>query len=495
MKTGRHVWTVLIIISLSLAGSSCALPSNIPTPTSTTVTTPTIVPPTLTPSVTPTPTTTPIPAYLDIDESAMKGTELVLWHALYNKPKETLDELIARFNEENPYGIHIRAEYSNTQDELDERLIAANTTGSIPSLVISDDAHLKWLYSEGMPLMPLQSYQNSTRVGFDSKSVSPILSGVITRETWNDELFALPLWLNPSLLFYNQTWAVELGYDQTPDSYSILGEQLCAAAKAVNSDANVDNDGTGGWIVNSSESAVMSWLFNFYGKEIDYEQFFAGNGDEIFTPAAEWLRSLQEKGCVWTSRLSEPYDYFANRYTLLYSGTFADIPRQETAFTETSCCGEDLWDVIPYISKTENGKPRDPIILSSAVAAAMLSTDDIQQFAAWHFLTWLLQDEYAASLAIAANAWPSQESDQITSLMKESADPRITRTLGLRQFVNTEPVNADWLMDRYVLSDGFKTIFSVSMKEEEIPLIWGQIQSIIKEIQSNVSPSGNTVSK
>ncbi len=48
------------------------------------------------------------------------------------------------------------------------------------------------------------------------------------------------------VMFYNNTWASELGFDAAPQTADEFKEQACAAAAANDADDTPDNDGTGG---------------------------------------------------------------------------------------------------------------------------------------------------------------------------------------------------------------------------------------------------------
>ncbi len=125
------------------------------------------------------------------------------------------------------------------------------------------------------------------------------------------------------------------------------------------------------------------------------------------------------KGCIRQSRVSEPYDYFAQRYALLYSGSFSDIQLQRRAFADNESTGSDEWEVIPYPRMTDNGKLREPQIYSSAVSVGIFTATAEEQFASWLFLSWLMKDENLIELALTAEGWPVQDSPEVNRAFKK----------------------------------------------------------------------------
>jgi len=65
------------------------------------------------------------------------------------------------------------------------------------------------------------------------------------------------------LLAYNTTWAKELGLNSLPVTPEEFKTQMCAANKSFLKDADLTNDGLGGWLINTDPVAMYSWLTAF----------------------------------------------------------------------------------------------------------------------------------------------------------------------------------------------------------------------------------------
>lgn len=482
---GCYSFRHFFFLGLCLVLCSCSLPANptitpIPSETST----PTQITPTLTPTITPTATATELPPYLSVDPADLKGVKVVLWHTLRDEPKKLLDEQIQKFNSQNSYGITVLSEFDLSESDQDIHVSDGLSDGELPNLLIAQNSWLRQWEAEGLKTVDLAGYMQHPQSGFDALKITPIIEPMLAQETVDGKLLALPLWHEPALLFYNKTWAQVLGFPETPDSFAEFAEQVCAASKAVDSDDDSENNGTGGWIIQSDVPAVTSWLLNFGAQADSMSAFWDQDSEGDFVKTSQWLRELYDKGCIWNSRLKEPYEYFAKRYALFYSGTYADAQRQVIAFSDSEAYAMDNWDIVPYPRKTKDGKAVDPKVYTLAVSAAIPSGDIQTQYAAWLFLSFLMQDERAAELALRANSWPVQDSPEITRLYQNSGKDKLLQTLSWREEVMPFPVNGEWNTDSLVLSDGFANVFSLTTKMEDIPGIWKQIGESIAEIKT-----------
>lgn len=482
----HHRLSALLICLLLTLLCSCNVPDPVPTATLTPVYTATPIPPTPTATRIPTATPTPLPDYLTIDPEELKDTSITLQFSPYGNVQSVLEELVRQFNDENPYGIIVKAEAVFSKDELAESVKSGQT-----DLMIADSSWLRSINTAKDLYLELSTFLSDPTLGLSGENITPIMPVMLDTENDKGNYFALPLWTEPAFLFYNKTWAIELGFPDTPSDLSELAEQACAAGRANYTDKDEGKHGTGGWIVSSAPEDVMSWLLVFDQNGETPGSLLRRESGDAFEDTGAWLRNMFDNGCAWNSRIREPYDYFANRYALLYSGTYSDAKRQYNAFDQSQEHSQDNWDLIVYPTRTK-GSDITPRIYADAVSAAIRNDEDDKTMnAAWHFLRWLYQDEHAAQLSLAALGWPVQDNDAITKLYRNSGEDKLYQTLSYRQYLVNNEADENWLTDERILSDGFAYIFNPSAKPEDIPGIWEQIGSLIAEINSvnNLSQS------
>lgn len=486
MELGRFLRsTIKTVLLPAVMLCSCSLPGALPTGTPVPDSTATPVRPTERPTMTPTATATPLPDYLSVEPGALEGAEVTLRYSLDGRAKDKLEELANRFNEENEAGIRIKCVPAYSMDELSAFLTADGSA----DIIIADSA---WLRSHGTGIWTdLSGFMDSESLSLTANNIEPIMPVMLKQENQNGAYYALPLWAEPAFLFYNKTWAIELGFEDTPTDLAAFAEQACAAAKASYNEKDEGRHGTGGWIVSSDRSDVMSWLMTFAAPGQTPSEILHSDTGDTFADAAAWLRNLFDNGCAWNSRVKEPYDYFANRYALFYSGTYADAERQYNAFGQSAEHIYDNWDLIVYPARSV-GKQTDPRIYADTVSAALLQGKAETMNAAWHFLRWLYADEHAAELALSAGGWPVQDNDAVTKMYRNSGEDKLYQTLSYRQYLVNNDADGNWLTDQLILADGFAYIFNPSVKAEDIAGIWEQIGSAISEVSSISNGSGST---
>lgn len=477
----------LLFLFLTLL-CACNVPEALPTATMTPDWTATPIPPTATPTPVPSATATPVPEYLEVREEDLSGIKLILSFDRNGKVSTVLEELVHQFNENNPQGITIETRACHSAEELEEQIKENHS-----DLVIADSAWLRSLDAERSLFVDLTAFLADQNLSLSSETIEPLMDVMLETENNQGHFQALPLWAAPAFLFYNKTWAIELGFPDSPADLASFAEQACAAGKANYSDKDDGKHGTGGWIVSSAPEDVLSWMLTFTQNGETPGELIRSDAGNVFEDTASWLRNLFDNGCAWNSRVKEPYDYFANRYALFYSGTYSDAERQYNAFEQSEEHGFDNWDLLIYPTRS-TGNGSLPRIYADIVSIAVSNNADAKSTnAAWHFIRWLYSEEHAAELALAALAWPVQDNETITKLYRGSGEDKLYQTLSYRQYLVNNEADGNWLTDQMILSDGFNYIFNPSAKPEDIPGIWEQIGSLIAEIHSVNNLSENSV--
>lgn len=482
MNSGqRHISSRFRRVGLTgaLFGLLCALfagcntPNLIPSATPTPTATETRVV-TLTPSATPRPTATPLPAYLSVKLEDLAGLELRVWHGFRDETQAYFETLVEVFNDENEFGIVVNAESAISDVNLNERVMSVTDVEDHPNLIFSSDDYLRSWQREAVLFTPLDDYFDHPQYGIGSETRAALdarfpLDGKRTR---------FPLWLNPFFLFYNDTWGRQLGFSAPPETFGAFEEQICAARAARMNDGDPDNDGTGGWILSSAPGTVISWLSALNDTDPDFSDLTTAAVGANFIETVATLRRLFDEGCVWQSRLREPYAYFAGHNALVYSGTAADISFQRLAFRDHETNGSDDWRVIPYPGSK---RARSEVYAETAAVGIVVHSAD-EQFASWLFLEWLLSGGRWEGWTAAAHGFPILDSETFLRAERKNIDQKIAAALyeGLNPVSYSFP--ADWVTLKPVVADGFAFAFGAGATAESAPIIWDQVLQTIEEI-------------
>lgn len=430
------------------------------------------------PTSTPAPTHTPTPPpHLQVDTRQLRGIVVNFWHPLTGKQTELFNTLVQKFNQENEWGIQINQTATGGTSMLYQMLEAGFKNGSLPhALVAPVDLLNEWQYHGGL-LIGLDGYIQHPDWGFSSLELAdfPVVF-------WKQDQIAgiqtgIPLTRDAQVLFYNQGWGRELGFTAPPTTVEEFKMQACAAAAANLKDQRRENDGTGGWIVSVDSPTLLSWM-NAFGFETPEDPedrttiFNVPSSQQAF----EFLRALYDEGCAWTSRNPQPYDYFATRQALFYSGTLSDIPPQEDAIQRLE--SPDAWLVITYPA---GGK--QPLVYTGGMSYAIFAASPEEQLASWLFIRWMSTPTTQSQLIEAGGGWPVNVSavEQLAGYRQNH--PQWAQTLSWIPLARPIPQAHHWLPARRVLEDaGWQLFQPQSEIGEQIPTILAQLDRTIIEV-------------
>ncbi|MEJ2601183.1 MAG: extracellular solute-binding protein, partial [Anaerolineales bacterium] len=212
------------------------------------------------------------------------------------------------------------------------------------------------------------------------------------------ERLGFPALRTAQVLYYNQGWARQLGFDRPPATPDEFHNQACAAQQANLRDSQSDNDHTGGWFVSTEYPALLGWMAA-YGAQV----YPAGDGYQFDTPqvaqAFRFLRGLYDDGCAWLSDQQTPESDFAARRALFASGSLDSIP--EVAGALDLANNADQWSVLPFPSP--QGQPAIDVYGPDYV---VLAKQPAKALGAWLFIRWMTDPHNQARFAQASNSLP-----------------------------------------------------------------------------------------
>ena len=254
---------------------------------------------------------------------------------------------------------------------------------SSPDIVAGYNNQLQSWDNNGGSIIDLDEYVYDPNWGLDPTIETDFYPTIWEQDVTASKRLGLPFFRSTVVIFYNQSWAQELGFNSPPETPDELKEQACAAAAA-------NNDSTGGWIATTDISTNMSWLFAFNGNLLhpSQERYQATTPEN--QAAFNFLHDLLDSGCAWTPGAYYPNQEFATRKGLFYPSSIAEIPYQINAFEEAN--NFDQWIVLPF-----PGSTKDPVINLYGSALAIFESSTEEQLASWLFIEWLLEPQNQAN--------------------------------------------------------------------------------------------------
>jgi multiple sugar transport system substrate-binding protein len=432
----------------------------------------------------PTATSTAVPtSALGIEEEDLEGVALTLWHPWSGELGQALQGSIDSFNAENPHGISVQGVYQGDFNDL-YTTIDATEPGALPHLVIAYAYQIREWAAEGRPVADLEPYVNDPEWGLTDEERDDFHPAIYGGDTAGGVRYGFPVQRNGEVLYYNASWAQELGFDSPPETPDEFKEQACAAAQANSFDQDASNDGTGGWVVNTTPNAILSWMYAF-GSEVVAP---GGDGYRFNTSEIEemvaFLNDLLDSGCAWES--TGPFNEveFASRQAIFASAPLADYPVQIAEFERAG--NADEWMAIPY--PAPEGAPA---ITVYGPALAAFADSPEETLASWLLVKWLSEPEQQARLVAAGDTLPLSESTLDHLEDYASANQHWRQAVELLGFARAEPNLPSWSVVRWVVGDVGTQIFRYYFTADRTEATLELMDETTAELHARVEGAGD----
>lgn len=464
------VLLVLLMLSACSPGSSTppASTPGLPTMTGTTGPTSTITP-TQTPPIT-------------VDPASLRGLSLQVWHAFSGGAYGVFDDQVAQFNAINEWGIVVTQTGYGDYTTLFDAVTSTFETGGTPDLVAAlPEQTLSWDASGS--IVDLSPYLSDPAWGLGSEVVADFPPIFLAQDYLDGKQLGIPAQRSARFLFYNKTWARELGFDNPPATAEEFRQQACAANASFRTDANPQNDGYGGWIVDTDWQTTYSWLLAFGGGVINGNAY--GFHTDPNLAALQFLKGMYDENCAWLA--TDPdnskvisqgpfFDQFAGRLALFVSGDLAEVPMANGSMSRAK--NTDEWMLLPFPGTSRS------VLVTYGPSYSLLKSTPEKQLAAWLFARWLLSPENQAQWVKATGLFPLFHSVLDMVGPYRSASPQWDAAVGDLSVAQRVPQLASWRKVRYLLEDGMKVIFQTNLPVDQLPSILAEMDSTSKELNN-----------
>lgn len=451
---GVASWLVLILLA------ACGAPAPSTTlPLETALAparTPTLIKPPATATVTPQPVPT-----LGVDPAALRGQTIRFWHPWSGTTAQAIQDSIERFNTENEYGITAQAVSQGNYDDLYSVVDAAIQAHETPHLTVGYNYQIGSWAAQGQ-VVNLNNYISDPQWGLSEAEQADFVPVIWEQDLVEGDRIGFPAQRSAQVMVYNQSWAKEMGYAEPPVTPQEFKEQACAAAQAKKLDADPANDGQGGWTINTTPAAFLTWLYAFDGQALNPQQ----DGYHFSTPQSEkaitYLKDLYDAGCAWQDNDEYPLPEFANRQSLFAALPLSDLPALAAELKQAE--NNDQWTVIGFPSERTQ-----PMITIYGPSFAVFGASPEEQLASWLLVKWLASPEEQADLITASETFPVRTATKDLLKPYGVAHPQWTAAVALLPSARTEPNLASWSVVRWVLGDVATQVFRYYFTPDRIP--------------------------
>ncbi len=403
---------------------------------------------------------------------ALQGLTIQVAHPWFGTDASLFESQVADFNQTNAWGIKVVATGNINYSLLYENVTAALPTAARPNLVIALPEHARLWDADGA-VVDLTPYVSDPAHGWSAEEVSDFPAVFWDQDADGTRRLALPYQRTARFMLWNQTWAGQLGFDSPPASPEDFRQQACRAQQSMTTDASPQNDGLGGWLVDTDAMTALAWLQAFGGGPLegaDY-RFQTPKNLDAFT----FVRKLQEDGCAWMPAPDvDPIASFANHNALFITASLEQFPDVARAFSAAG--NTDQWIPLAFPGVTQ---PALPIYGASLV---MLKSNPEGQLATWLFMDWLLSPENDARSARATGLFPLRTSTLSLLADYEASHPQWGLAVRLIPQGSLQPQLGSWRSVRVMLGDGFTQMFRVSLPSGRVAEILAQMESTSHEL-------------
>jgi ABC-type glycerol-3-phosphate transport system substrate-binding protein len=392
-------------------------------------------------------------------------------------------KLVEEFNKTNQWGVRVEGVPYDSSGVMDEALRSAFEEKTLPAALAGYSHDLSYWQATGISLADLQAYIDDPAWGLssnDQQDFYPVSWRQDvqdpTGENTGEQRLGLPWYRTGLVMLYNQSWAKELGFDAPPTTPAQFRQQACVAARANRADDEKENDATGGLLLDTEPSNLLSWIFAFGGQVEDAGQ----GGYEFESPEAidalTFIHDLYMEGCAWRQDEPDKNKIIANRQALFLSASLRDLVDQQSFLKEGS--RKDVWTVLPFPSR--KGGAFDIFGPSLAITKSTQK----KELAAWLFVRWLASPENQARWVLATGTLPTRASVLPMLSGKRASSSLWEKVLEFMPYAQVEPALASWRSLRCALSDGMAQLTGPDFKGEQIPALLKTLDQLAEEVQA-----------
>jgi multiple sugar transport system substrate-binding protein len=467
-RSGMIVLAALVILAACSPGTST--PASTPgLPTLTAIPSPTLtIHPTQNPAI-------------GVDPAALRGLNLLVWHAFSGGADKVLTDQVAQFNATNQWGIVVTQVGYGDYPTLFDAVNSVIASGGTPDLVAAlPEETLAW--NAAGSVVDLTTYISDPTWGLGSGGAADFPAVFWAQDTVGGKQLGVPAERSARFLFYNTTWAHELGFANPPKTAEEFNQQACAANAFFRTDADPTNDGYGGWIVDSNWQTIYSWLLAFGGGVVDGNGAYGFQTDPNLA-ALQFLKRLYDNKCAWLAvdpnnnkDISHgPYfDHFAKRLALFVSGDLSEVQSAKDSMALEK--NTDDWTLLPYPGATGSA------LVTYGPSYSVLKSTPEKELAAWLFTRWLLLPENQSQWVNETGLFPLTYSVEDILGQYRNSSPQWNAAVGDLSVAQGVPQLASWRKVRYLLEDGVNVIFQTDLSLDKIPSTLAEMDSMAKEM-------------
>ena len=354
--------------------------------------------------------------YGDLENLDPSGQVVTYWYQHSRTREEALQAMIEDFNASNEWGITVRGEYAGSYGEIYNRIIAGIPAGDVPDISVAYQNQAATYVTQGA-IVELTPYIESKQWGFTEEQRQDFFPFVELGDylLQFEGRYGFPPHRSMEVLFYNEDWLRELGYDHPPRTWDEFKEMACAASDPA--------AGTYGYEMSIDASTFADMVFNRGGSMVNEDGSAYTFGDQAGLEVLTGIQELFSEGCaiLETEAYGDQTDFGQARVLFTFSST-SGLPFYRDAVTEGAGFN---WSISTMPSTLET-----PRVNIYGASLSILRTTPERQLASWLFIKWLTEPEQSARWSRATNYFPVRRSaaEELAGYLEEN--PQYEKAFG-----------------------------------------------------------------
>ncbi|MEM7735825.1 MAG: ABC transporter substrate-binding protein [Deinococcota bacterium] len=332
------------------------------------------------------------------------GQEITFWHNHTGVREDLLNELVDEFNASNEYGITVNASNQGGYGDIFQKMLPLLNTDAAPDLVVAYQNQAA-TYQLADALIDVAPLVESPTWGLSDTDLDDFFAGFLSQDvfpTFDSKRLGFPPNRSMEVMYYNQEWLAELGYDTPPSTPAEFQEMACAAANTPFSSATGAGSSVG-YRFTTGASTVAAWVYAFGGDIYDADTNQYTYNSPAAIEAFNFLQDLIEEGCLGlvAERFGDQTDFGAGT-SLFTTGSTSGFPFYQGAIDEGA---QFEWSVAPIPHNTAQ-----PVQNIYGASVSLPKHSPESELATWLFIKYFTSAETQARWAGASGYFPVRQS-------------------------------------------------------------------------------------
>ena len=405
-----------------------------------------------------------------------RGQTIVWWHQHSGSREEKLAVIVDDFNSNNECGITVDAQNQGGYNDIRDKVNASTASGEQPANILVGYQNDQAFYQLNSVLADFNKFMDDPTWGLTAEEKADFFASFIeqgVQPVFDNQRLGFPPNRSMEVLFYNQTWLEELGFDGPPVTPAEFEEMACAAAEA-------NGDGTGGYILRDDASALASWTFAYGGDVLTEDGTGYVYNSQASIDSMTLLKRMLDNGCAYFFTEGFPNPEFAARRTSFTQGSSSGLPfyaNDMKTIAEEMGRDMDVWGVtaIPHTTA-------DPVQNVYGADVMITAGAPEQELASWLFIKWFTSPEAQARWVEASNYFPTRAATEAHLTGYVERNPQYGEALLLLKYGAYEPQ----LISYQAVRDAAETAYNEIMQGADVQATLDALTATANELQEEL---------